>query len=148
MPRTAVTASTETPALDTQGLTERQSQIIHLRFIEGMKMFRIAQVLRLSPKTVGRDLAAALDTLRTSEEEMDAGVHQQGGRVRMDITIAFAPDQVVTRPDTTLLTVSKIMTVPGFRHAFYAADSTPDRIKAIHAVHERRAARKQKKHAA
>ena len=146
MPRIAV--SDPTVSIGPDGLTDRQAEIVRLTFIEGMKQFRIAQLLRVSPKTVQRDLAAALDLLRTSEQEMSDDIQRQSGRVRMDITIAFAPDQVVTRVDSTLLTVSKILTVPGYRFALYSPDSTPQRIKSIHAAMEGRSAKKWKKRAA
>ncbi|MCW3051624.1 MAG: hypothetical protein JWN14_794 [Chthonomonadales bacterium] len=134
MPRVSagVPNKAKTP-FDVEGLTDRQSEILRLYFIEGMKQFRIAQELRLHPKTVQRDIAAALDILRTSEEEMRGDIDHQSGRVRMDITIAYATDEIVSRPDSTLITVSKILTIPGFRRAYYSPDSSPDRIKAIHA---------------
>lgn len=128
-----------------ESLSERQQEILSLYFIEGMKQFRIAQQLRIHPKTVSRDIAAALEILRTSEEDLRADMAQQSGPVRMGVTIAFAPDDVKFRYDATLITVSKLLTVPGFRVAYYAPDSSPERIKAIHARMEGQPLKKPKK---
>lgn len=145
VPVSSASASPSTSFPAAEALTVRQAQIVRLTFVEGMKQFRIAQVLRISASTVRRDLAAALITLRKSEEDLSADVLQKEGRIRLDITIAYASDQVVTRADTTMLLASTIMSIPGFREAYEAPDSSPDRIKAIHAVQGGQGAKKRKR---
>lgn len=136
MPRVPVSAGVkESPVA---GITERQYQIIRLHFFEGMKLFKIAQVLRLSPKTIQREKTAALEALRTSEDELRNSLCGKIGPVRMDITIAYAPDDVKSSPDSTMRTVANILLVPGFREAYYAPDSSPDQVKAWIAKHDTR----------
>jgi hypothetical protein len=101
MPRTAVSASfaSGAPAPVADGLTPRQAAIVRLTFTREMPQFRIAQTLRISPSTVRRDLAAALDFLHKTGEDMSADVLLKEGRIRLDITIAYArPGRHPNRP--------------------------------------------------
>lgn len=146
MPRIPVNASpsittdeSETPALDSETLTDRQTEIIRLRFIEGMAMFKIAQVLRVNPKTVKRDLTAALAILQQTEEDVRGEIQQREGQVQMKITVAFGGGHAVTLTDSTLVTTSKIMTIPGLRSTFFMpAGNTPDVVRAIQDLYAQR----------
>ena len=130
-----------TPVSASSPVTQQQAEILHLFYQRGWTMWKISQFLRVPQRTCEREKARALDALRSTDEEMKTKVAQKEGMVRFTVSIEQA-SEVQNRVDNTASDAAKVLTVPGFRQAYYQRDRTPEEVIAARAKVERFAVEK------
>ena len=134
MPRTAV--SPYSSLVGSDGLTDRQRDIIRLYFVEGMKMSTISAALRYSLSTIEKEKSTALSVLQMSEEEMRQELRNQNGEIYLRVAIERGGD-VAFPMDTTANEAHKALTIPGYSRALRMRDKSPGEIKEFHRKHPR-----------
>lgn len=138
MPRVSVSAGEVEyrTVVGPDGLTARQRDVIRLYFVEGMKMGQISTFLRYSLSTIEKEKAAALETLRTTEEELRQELRVQSGDIHLRIAIERGGD-VAFPLDTTANEAHKVLVIPGYRSALYSPGLSASAVKEFHRQHPR-----------
>lgn len=129
MPRTSLSPQSHPDHLS--DLTDQQCEIVRLSLLEGWQMHRIATFLRISPRTCAREKQRALATIRTAKADHKEEELLRDGRIQWAVTILLDAHTPNTRTDITAKTVDCILSIPGYRKAWYLPDKHPEEVKAF-----------------